>query len=67
MADGTAALAEKNSKHEEFVAIARSFADTFRGRAAEAETNRKLHRQTHEAMRDAGLYRGRCLNGMVAL
>ena len=57
MADGTAALAEKNSKHEEFVGIARSLADTFRGRAAEAETNRKLHRQTHEAMRDAGLYR----------
>ncbi|RZO35228.1 MAG: hypothetical protein EVA87_13215 [Rhodospirillaceae bacterium] len=57
MADGTAALAEKNSKHEEFVGIARSLADTFRGRAVEAETNRKLHRQTHEAMRDAGLYR----------
>ena len=57
MADGTAALAEKNSKHEEFVGIARSLADTFRGRAAEAETNRKLHRQTHQAMRDAGLYR----------
>ena len=57
MADGTAALAEKNSKHEEFVGIARSLADTFRGRAAEAETNRKLHHQTHEAMRDAGLYR----------
>ena len=57
MADGTAALAEKNSKHEEFLGIARSLADTFRGRAAEAETNRKLHRQTHEAMRDAGLYR----------
>ena len=57
MADGTAALAEKNSQDEEFVGIARSLADTFRGRAVEAETNRKLHRQTHEAMRDAGLYR----------
>ncbi|MEE2996378.1 MAG: acyl-CoA dehydrogenase family protein [Pseudomonadota bacterium] len=45
------------SKHEELVAVARSLTDTFRARAAEAETNRRLHRETHEAMLEAGLYR----------
>ena len=57
MADGTAALADKKSRHDELVAIARSFTETFRARAADAEANRKLHRETHEAMLDAGLYR----------
>ena len=57
MADGMAALTETQSNHEELLSIARAFTATFRGRAAEAEANRKLHRETHDAMCDAGLYR----------
>ncbi len=39
------------------VGAARALTATVRDRAPEAERNRRLHRETHEAMRDAGLYR----------
>ena len=57
MADGMAALTDTQSNHEELLSIARAFTATFRSRAAEAESNRKLHRETHDAMCDAGIYR----------
>lgn len=57
MADGTTALKGNTTKHEELVTLAKSFTGAFRARAADAERNRRLHRETHEEMLDAGLYR----------
>ena len=57
MADGTAKLENPNDKHEELVAIARDLTEPFRARAQEAEKNRRISRENHEAMLDAGLYR----------
>ena len=57
MADGTAKLEHPNDKHEELVASARGLTEPFRARAQEAEKNRRISRENHEAMLDAGLYR----------
>ena len=54
---------EQNSQEDsarirtEMVETARSFIEPFRERAQEAEHNRRLHEETHQAMLEAGLYR----------
>lgn len=57
MADGTSTLPDNVTKHDEFIARARSLNESFRLRAHEAEQNRRLNQENHEAMLDAGLYR----------
>ena len=57
MADGTAAPSPEDSAQERLLDIARSLIEPFRARAAEAEHRRRIHRETHEELRDAGLYR----------
>ena len=54
---------EQNSQEEsarirvDMVETAKSFIGPFRERAREAEHNRRLHAETHQAMLEAGLYR----------
>lgn len=57
MADGTFKYADKAKKHDEFVANAKSLAQSFLNRADDAEKNRKIAKENHEAMQEMGLYR----------
>lgn len=56
MADGSSSLAS-GPTHEELLALARELTETVRARAGDAENNRRLHRETHEAMLAGGLYK----------
>lgn len=57
MADGSTTLNANGPTHTELVEMARGMTETVRARAREAETNRRLHRETHEALRDGGFYK----------
>lgn len=57
MADGLTSLDATGPTHAELVALARELTETVRARAGEAESNRRLHRETHEAMLKGGLYK----------
>lgn len=57
MADGSTSLKSGSPDHSELLARARGLTETVRARAADAETNRRLHRETHEALLAAGLYK----------
>lgn len=43
--------------HAALMQAARAMTETVRSRAAGAERNRRLHRETHEALRDGGFYK----------
>ena len=57
MADGTTSQGNEAAVHAALVEKAKSFIAPFRERAPDAERNRRLHRETHEAMLEAGLYK----------
>lgn len=57
MADGAKPATSDVTASRDLVGAARALTETVRARAPEAERNRRLHPETHEAMRDAGLYR----------
>ena len=57
MADGTASPATDAPTQEALIKKAKSLIEPFRARAGEAEKNRRLHRETHEEMHAAGLYK----------
>lgn len=57
MADGVRTGANDADTQTALVDRAKSLIEPFRARAPEAEKNRRLHRETHEEMRDAGFYR----------
>ena len=57
MADGTAASPREDSAEQRLLDAAKSLIEPFRTRAAEAEKRRRIDRETHEQLRDAGLYR----------
>ena len=57
MADGSNSLNPNGPTHSELVDLARGLTETVRARAGDAESNRRLHRETHEAMLAGGLYK----------
>ncbi len=57
MAEAAAASSAEDREATRLLGIAESLAEPFRARAGEAEKARRIHRETHEQMRDAGLYR----------
>jgi len=57
MADGSTPPKTGSPDHFELVEMARGLTETVRARAHDAEQNRRLHRETHEALLEGGFYR----------
>lgn len=57
MANGSTSLDANGPTHDAMVELARGMTESVRARAGEAEKNRRLHRETHEALLDSGLYK----------
>ena len=57
MADGSTYLEKDSPDHFELVEMARALTATVRSRANDAEKNRRLHRETHEALLEGGFYK----------
>lgn len=57
MADGSTPQAKSDAAHDALLDRARALTETVRSRAGEAETNRRIHRKTHEALRDGNFYK----------
>ena len=57
MADGSTTTETGGLGHAELVERAKALTETVRGRAADAEKNRRIHRETHEALLGGGFYR----------
>jgi alkylation response protein AidB-like acyl-CoA dehydrogenase len=57
MADGSKSPHAGGPTHAELLETAKTFTEPFRARAGDAEKDRRVHRETHEALLDAGFYR----------
>jgi 3-hydroxy-9,10-secoandrosta-1,3,5(10)-triene-9,17-dione monooxygenase len=57
MADGSTPIVNNNAAHNELLEKARDLTEIVRPRAGEAERNRRLHCETHEALRDGNFYK----------
>ena len=57
MADGSKSPHAGGPTHAELLETAKTFTEPFRARAGDAEKNRRVHRETHEGLLDAGFYR----------